>query len=172
MTSFTRRVALKLMGLGTAYLGWPVHQSPSAQADDKSISPGLKQVDNWANTHDCVWLGENFFHVEDPAQGEPECYRININHYMTPEKHNSCHYWYSATFDFAKPDPDLEAMANEAFSTAFQEDVVAIDHMQILLDDDTTDYKEININGDKAGVLLRRKMLEWALAENPELATP
>ncbi len=61
MTSFTRRVALKLMGLGTAYLGWPVHQSPSAQADDKSISPGLKQVDNWANTHDRVWLGENFW---------------------------------------------------------------------------------------------------------------
>lgn len=118
-----------------------------------------------------VWLGENFFHVENPAPGHPDCYKVYINHYMTPEKHDSCHYWYSATFDFMKPDPDIGAMANEAFSTAFQEDVVAIDHMQILLDDDTTDYKEINVNGDKAGVLIRRKVLEWALEEHPELAS-
>lgn len=56
MSSFTRRVALKLMGLGTALLG----QRPlraSAQSPDSADRE--LPVERWAKTHDRVWLGEN-----------------------------------------------------------------------------------------------------------------
>ncbi|CAA0093034.1 Toluene-4-sulfonate monooxygenase system iron-sulfur subunit TsaM1 [Zhongshania aliphaticivorans] len=114
-----------------------------------------------------VWLGENFFHVEDPAPGKPETYKIYINHYLTPKTHNSCHYWYSVTTDFIEPTPENSAGMSALFRAAFEEDVVAINHMQKLLEEDTTDYKEINVFGDKAGVLIRRKMLEWVANEYP-----
>ncbi len=35
----------------------------------------------------------------------------------------------------------------------FTEDVVAVERMQKLLDDDTTDFTEMSIAGDKAGTL-------------------
>ncbi|CAA0093105.1 Toluene-4-sulfonate monooxygenase system iron-sulfur subunit TsaM1 [Zhongshania aliphaticivorans] len=114
-----------------------------------------------------VWLGSNVLQVKTPAPGQPESYNMYINHYLTPEKHNSCHYWYSVTADYLAPDPDVIALMQQLFSTAFEEDVYAVKHMQHLLSEDTTDYKEINIAGDKAGVQIRRKILEWAKEENP-----
>lgn len=118
-----------------------------------------------------VWLGEGNVYVDSPAPGQPECYAMHINHYFTPEKHNSCHYWYSVTADYMPPIPEISEPMHQLFRTAFEEDVVAINHMQKLFNDDSTEYQELNINGDKAGVLMRRKILEWALQEYPELET-
>lgn len=61
MASFTRRVALKLMGLGTAYLGWPAAKQQMAEAELQLRESNIKRVDRWSNTHDRVWLGENFW---------------------------------------------------------------------------------------------------------------
>lgn len=117
-----------------------------------------------------VWLGENFVYVDNPADGQPACYKTYINHFMTPEKQDSCHYWYSITNTRMKPDPEVAVVFNQFVGAAFHEDVVAVNHMQKLLTDEKTDYKEININGDKAAVLFRRKTLDWVLEEYPELA--
>lgn len=117
-----------------------------------------------------IWLGENFKYVEDPAPGQPDCYKTYINHFVTPEKHNTCHYWYAITSEYNKPDPEAAVMFKQFVGAAFQEDVVAVKHMQNVLDEDTTEHKEININGDKAAVLFRRKTVEWVLEEYPELA--
>lgn len=38
--------------------------------------------------------------------------------------------------------------------------------MQQLLDTDTTEYEEMVIGGDKAGLLFRRRVLAWAEAES------
>ena len=117
-----------------------------------------------------VWLGENFVYVDNPAPGHPECYRSYINHFVTPEKHDTCHYWYSITSDFMKPDPEFAAASNQFVGAAFEEDVVAVNHMQKLLAGDRSEHKEISINGDRSAVLFRRKILDWVLEEYPELA--
>jgi len=58
MPSFTRRVALKLLGLGTALVGMG-KTAPAALAADGP--PDAEPVDRWSNTHDRVWLGEPFW---------------------------------------------------------------------------------------------------------------
>ncbi len=134
---------------------------------------GERRLRNWnggVSHSPGVWLGENFVLVDDPAPGHPDSYRTYINHYVTPETHDTCHYWYSITNDFRKPDPELAAMSKQFVGAAFEEDVVAVKHMQKLLDVDRTDHHEISINGDRAAVMFRRKTLEWVLAEYPELA--
>ncbi len=60
MTSFTRRMALKLMGVGTTLLGWG-RRSRGDDAADGYATSTLPQVDRWGKTHDRVWLGESFW---------------------------------------------------------------------------------------------------------------
>ncbi|MBD3674957.1 MAG: alkaline phosphatase D family protein [Planctomycetaceae bacterium] len=61
MTSFTRRVALKVMGLGTAYLGWPARKLQTADADLLARVDTNPLVGDWSQTHDRVWLGAQFW---------------------------------------------------------------------------------------------------------------
>jgi vanillate O-demethylase monooxygenase subunit len=117
-----------------------------------------------------VWLGSNILSVKTPPPGMPNAYTQYINHYLTPETHNSCHYWYSVTVDYMGPNPEIAAAMHELFSRAFEEDVVAVKHMQTLLENDRTEYHELNIAGDKAGVRMRMKVLDWVRLEYPELA--
>ncbi len=140
---------------------------------DQRAAVGDRKLRNWnggVSHSPGVWLGENFVHVDNPAPGHPECYKTYINHYLTPEKHDTCHYWYSITIDYMKPDPAIAAVSNQFVGAAFEEDVVAVKHMQKLLADDRTEYTEINIKGDKSAVLFRRKILEWVRKEHPKLA--
>jgi hypothetical protein len=58
MPSLTRRVALKLFGLGTALFGLG-KSDRTLHADDAVNSD--KPAGRWANTHDRVWLGEEFW---------------------------------------------------------------------------------------------------------------
>jgi len=134
---------------------------------------GDRKLRNWngGTSHGPgIWLGENFVYVEDSAPEFTDCYKTYINHFVTPEKHNTCHYWYSLTNEYADPNPEVEVFMKQFLGVAFGEDVVAVKHMQKVLEDDTTDYKEININGDKSAVLFRRKTVEWVLEEYPDLA--
>lgn len=152
-----------------------IDQTELVQLDlppEQRAAVGDRKLRNWnggVSHSPGVWLGENFVHVDDPAPGHPESYKTYINHYLTPEKHDTCHYWYSITIDYMKPDPAMAALSNQFVGAAFHEDVVAVNHMQKLLTDDTSEYDEINIKGDKSGVLFRRKILEWALEEHPGL---
>lgn len=71
------------------------------------------------------------------------------------------------TNEYFNPTPELAEMSKKFLGVAFGEDVVAVKHMQKVLEEDTTDYDEININGDKAAVLLRRKIVEWVQQKYP-----
>jgi len=134
---------------------------------------GDRELRNWnggISQAPGVWLGENFVHVADPAPEYTDCYKSYINHFVTPEKHDTCHYWYSVTNEYLKPNPELVELSKGFLGVAFGEDVTAVKHMQKVLVDDTTDYEEISINGDRSAVLFRRKTLDWVLAEYPEMA--
>ncbi len=58
MPSFTRRAALKLLGLGTTAVG--IGQATPALADDEP-TPQTTPVGRWEKTHDRVWLGGEFW---------------------------------------------------------------------------------------------------------------
>ena len=58
MPSLTRRVALKLFGLGTALFGLG-KTTRTLPADDSAKT--AKPVGRWNNTHNRVWLGEDFW---------------------------------------------------------------------------------------------------------------
>ena len=78
MTSFTRRFALKMLGLGTAWLGHgrlAIGQTTSDQ--DADNGQGQSTTVSWSNTHDRVWLSEEIWAnpMEDWAvvDGAAEC---------------------------------------------------------------------------------------------------
>ena len=53
MTSLTRRLALKFIGIGTAWLG--ISKATPAQESSLAAEPDATTV-SWKNTHDRVWL--------------------------------------------------------------------------------------------------------------------
>ena len=74
MTSLTRRLALKLIGIGTSWLGI-VKPTTARSAESETSREAI--VGRWHKTHDRVWLGEDFWanpmedwHVVD---GAAEC---------------------------------------------------------------------------------------------------
>ncbi len=74
MTSLTRRLALKLIGLGSAWLGF----KKATHAQDASASSvGETTIVSWKNTHDRVWLGSEIWAnpMEDwrVVDGTAEC---------------------------------------------------------------------------------------------------
>lgn len=73
MTSLTRRLSLKLIGLASASIGI----SKRSQAQDKASGGSPTFRDSWQNTHDRVWLGADVWAnpMEDwrVADGSAEC---------------------------------------------------------------------------------------------------
>lgn len=64
MPSLTRRVALKLIGLGTALFGTrklSLAQAVPDQSPAVAINVPMHRVDRWHRTYDRVWLGEQFW---------------------------------------------------------------------------------------------------------------
>ena len=101
------------------------------------------------------------------AEGDPdrEVFSSYVMHYLTPETKTTSHYYWSITNDYNIENDEAFAMQKAFASTGFAEDKWACEHMQKLLDNDHIDYKEMNIAGDKAGMLFRGVMLDWVLDE-------
>lgn len=74
MTSLTRRLALKLIGLGSAWLGF---EKTIHGQDTSASSVGDTTTVSWKNTHDRVWLGSEIWAnpMEDwrVVDGTAEC---------------------------------------------------------------------------------------------------
>ncbi len=117
-----------------------------------SVSPG-------------VFLGYAPIYVGEAAADSDEVYEQHIVHYMTPETSTSTHYFWSISNNYALDNDEYYAGLRAHLSNGFDEDKWACDLMQRLLDDDTVDYKEMIIAGDKAGLLFRRVMLNWVNEE-------
>lgn len=91
-----------------------------------------------------------------------------VSHFVTPETKNTAHYWWSLHKDVPLGDEAARAATHRLFSAGFEEDTVAIRHMQRLLEEDHIEFEELVIAGDTAGMLHRRAMLDWVKAEYPE----
>jgi vanillate O-demethylase monooxygenase subunit len=123
------------------------------QRDDTiAVSPGLVLA-HWYVLED----GQ-----DDPTEANVQGY---INHYMTPISKDRCLYWWSYSINRDVNNEEHFAGMRMFVERGFMEDVVAVEHMQRLLDEDTTEVTEMNIAGDKAGILFRRVILKWAQDE-------
>jgi hypothetical protein len=74
MTSLTRRLALKLIALGSTWLGF--EKATQAQETSATSTGGATTV-SWKNTHNRVWLGSQIWAnpMEDwrVVEGAAEC---------------------------------------------------------------------------------------------------
>lgn len=86
-------------------------------------------------------------------------------HYLTPETKTMSHYYWSITNNFNIDSDEYYEGTKAIASIGFAEDKWASEQMQTLLEDDHIEYKEVNIAGDKVGLLFRGVMLNWVLEE-------
>lgn len=117
-----------------------------------------------------VFKGNAPIHVGAPDDPDREVFQQYIVHYLTPETRTSTHYWWSVTNDFAIDDDTYYQFMQAVLSTAFAEDKWACEHMQTLLDGHPGEYRDLGIQGDRAGMLFRRVMLDWVRAEYVDIA--
>ncbi len=122
----------------------------------RSLSPGVFQ--GYAPT------------LIDPDSDDPIVLEQHIMHYVTPETKSSCHYFWSITLNYELDNDMLFELQREFIKNGFEEDRWAVGHMQKVLDEDTTEGDEMVIQSDQAGMLFRRRLLEWVIEEHGEEA--
>jgi len=97
--------------------------------------------------------------------GEDDVFHSYVMHYLTPENGGKTHYWYSISNDYALDNDPYYQLIEAVSGVGFNEDVVAVKHMQHLLDNDKIEFEEMSLPGDRAGLLFRKVMLDWANEE-------
>jgi vanillate O-demethylase monooxygenase subunit len=85
----------------------------------------------------------------------------------TPETHGSTHYFIVHSRDFALDQPDVTKFMHDQLFTAFAEDVVALERLELTLAAPEPDHFEISIESDKATVAMRRYIKARVDAESP-----
>ena len=98
--------------------------------------------------------------IQDSKNGEQRMLQNEINHYLTPEKHDTAHYYWSFARNCDIENSSFSDGFEQVVTAAFDEDRTATRQMQILLDEDRHDITDINIAGDKSSVMVRKVILE------------
>ncbi|MEM1144335.1 MAG: aromatic ring-hydroxylating dioxygenase subunit alpha [Pseudomonadota bacterium] len=106
--------------------------------------------------------------VGDEGEDHHHVLMSYVMHYLTPETMNTSHYWFSVSNNYAQDDDQYYEYYKARVSTGFDEDLWAVENMQKLIDNDNIEFDEMNIAGDKAGMLFRHVLLDWALEEYGE----
>ncbi len=126
------------------------------QRDDSvAIAPGIVRAHIYVMRDD-----------EDEPSDENPC--MYMAHFVTPVTKDRTLYWWTSSVNRGLDDDEHFAKIAKVSSIAFTEDLVAVERMQRLLDEDTTDFREMNIAGDKAGTLFRRVIARWVTEEYGE----
>jgi phenylpropionate dioxygenase-like ring-hydroxylating dioxygenase large terminal subunit len=109
--------------------------------------------------------GWNRVELHDAAPGEQVHYDHEFNHYVTPEFHDTAHYYFSVARNCDLDNEAFDALFPQVISAAFEEDVFATKAIQTLLTEDTDESRTINITSDKAGFAVRRVILDLVKRE-------
>ncbi len=134
-------------------------------AQERAKGKPVERHDGGTTLSPCVHRGYAPIYIGAEDDPDREVIPSYILHYMTPETRTTTHYFWSITNAVDIENDERYAMAKQFASTGFAEDKWAAEEMQQLLDDDNIEYKEMSIEGDKAGMLFRRAMLAWVLEE-------
>jgi hypothetical protein len=103
--------------------------------------------------------------VLDTSGGEQRLLENEINHYLTPERHDSAHYYWSFARNTDIDNVKYTQMFKQVVDAAFDEDRTATRFMQDLLSEDKHNIQDINIAGDKSSVMVRKVITELVKRE-------
>jgi vanillate O-demethylase monooxygenase subunit len=120
--------------------------------ESHSISPGLFISRLWVEV--------------DGRAAEEDQLEAYILHMMTPISKDRCLYWWLAAFNHGQDEDEYFEALPHFLLKGFREDVAACEDMQRLLEADKTLFDELNIVGDRAGLLFRKLMVDWAKGES------
>ncbi|MEM1112752.1 MAG: aromatic ring-hydroxylating dioxygenase subunit alpha [Pseudomonadota bacterium] len=132
------------------------------------VGKSVQRWDGGSSISPGVFKGYAPIIVEQEGDPDHQVFRRHVMHYLTPETMTTTHYWWSVSNDFALDDDMYYEFSKNHLKTGFDEDLWAVEHMQNLLDHDKMDFQEMGIAGDKAGMLFRRVLLDWAIEEYGE----
>lgn len=107
----------------------------------------------------------------DAAPGEQVHYDHEFYHYVTPEFHNTAHYYFSVARNFDVDNEAFDTVFPQVIGAAFEEDVVATKAIQTLLVKNSGESRTVNIASDKAGIAVRRAILNLVKREQASLTS-
>ncbi|MBT5185540.1 MAG: Rieske 2Fe-2S domain-containing protein [Kordiimonadaceae bacterium] len=93
--------------------------------------------------------------LDEDGNEQPEVGHY-ISHYLTPETQSSCHYYWFLARNYQLDDATYSGAQGKMIQDGFDEDCTAIKLLQEMFDKDGHDYKEIGIQADKPGVIMRK----------------
>jgi phenylpropionate dioxygenase-like ring-hydroxylating dioxygenase large terminal subunit len=102
-----------------------------------------------------------------PKDGSPKLTH-HVNHFLTPEHQDSCHYFWYVARNYALHDTESDNRFRNFITAGFEEDKVASRLMQEMLTKDHHNFRELNVAADKAGAMMRMNIKKLADAENKE----
>lgn len=137
---------------------------------DKPMQLGGKAVDRISDS----WFESPAFQVTharisicEPDPGQRQDYHVEVLHALTPESATSTHYFWAQARDFRQDDAEIDRSTHAALTEAFDEDVVAVEAIENVFDTDRTpDFWEMNVDADKASLLMRRIIRDLAIGEH------
>jgi len=108
--------------------------------------------------------GWNYSHIKlslDPETANKdeevqENYNAIISHFLTPKTASSCHYYWALARDYDQGDEEISKVLVETTCAGFEEDVETTEDLQLLVDTDQTEFKEITFGGDTLSTMMRR----------------
>ena len=100
--------------------------------------------------------------ILDASNGEQRLLENEINHYLTPENHDSAHYYWSFARNTDIDNVQYTERFKHVVDAAFDEDRTATKFMQDLLNADKHNMRDISIAGDKSSVMVRKVIIEIA----------
>ena len=105
---------------------------------------------------------------QEVQEGEQRAFTTEINHYLTPQDHDTAHYYWSFARNCDIENQEYTDIFHQVVAAAFDEDLVATKEMQTLLDKDKHDIRDINIGSDKSSVMVRKVIIGLANRAYPE----
>lgn len=131
---------------------------PSVDCDDRKIEAKLGGTFETP----AMCRGWNRIEVVDAREGEQRRFDNEIIHYLTPKTRNSAHYYWSLARNCDIGNAEFTQQFKEVVAAAFDEDRVAVNDMQELLEEDTSDLTDLGIAGDKSSAMVRRVFVDIA----------
>jgi phenylpropionate dioxygenase-like ring-hydroxylating dioxygenase large terminal subunit len=140
----------------------PLYDIPM-QLDGRTID---RVSDSWFETP-AFQIAHAQISVPDPTPGERQDYHVEVLHALTPESATSTHYFWAQARDYRQDAAEVDKFTYDALTEAFLEDVVAVEAIEKVFDTDATpDFWEMNIDADKASLLMRRIVRDLAIGEH------
>jgi vanillate O-demethylase monooxygenase subunit len=110
-----------------------------------------------------------YYEANAPAGAEPLS-RFEIVHAFTPETHTSTHYfWANATHEIAADREEMARVMRARSTKVYSQDVDAAQWVEDLRESEADEeFREVSVASDRAGIAMRRILVELAMKEKGE----